>query len=68
MIVSYPNGKSATLFHGNVHKNVAWCVGRGECEGPDGDSDSGALPEPNIGLQATADSVRSYLASAFGRG
>jgi hypothetical protein len=66
MIASYPSGKSAILFHGNVHKDVARCVGHGESEGPDGDSDSGALPQPNIGLQATANSLRSFLAPAIG--
>ena len=44
MIASYPSYKATTLFHGSVHKDIARYVGRGECEGPDGDPDSGALP------------------------
>src|SRR5262249_29566417 len=47
MIASYPSCKATTLFHGSVHKDIARDVGREECEGPDGDSDSGALPPPN---------------------
>jgi hypothetical protein len=53
MIASYPSGKATTLFHGSVHKDIAWYVGREESDGPDEFSDSVALPLPNNGLQPT---------------
>jgi hypothetical protein len=63
MIASYPSCKATTVFHSSVHKDIARYVGREECEGPDGDADSGALPLPNNALQLTASSVRYAPAS-----
>ena len=65
MITSYPSYRSDTVFHSNVHKDVVRRVGAGEREGPNGDSNSEALPLPNEGLEPTPDSRR--VAPAFGR-
>jgi hypothetical protein len=64
MIASYPSGRSTTGFHSNLPKDVVRCVGRGAYEGPDENSDSGALPLPNEGLEPTPYSL--CCAPAFG--